>query len=199
MHSPTQPERASWYKDYWSHATHEPRNCFSRPRTIPTRCVVPRQNSIRAQDSESELESLLCSGSMNRAKSLDDQILPLVLSFAIQINISSPTRDHLSPKAAGNTRSYVYETPTAVLRQILLQHHDQCFRLLEGDAAGHQAGNSHPVAPAKLQIVLEMEEPIRSGQTEDPTGPNRPDQTDGKRESSLGRTPDSRRVAQARV
>jgi hypothetical protein len=80
------------------------------------------------------------------------------LSFAIQINISSPTRERVSPKAAGNTRSHVLETPTAVLRQILLQHHDLCSRLLEGDGAGHQAGNSHPVAPAKLEIVLEMED-----------------------------------------
>jgi putative transposase len=32
-----------------------------------------------------------------------------------------------------------------------------------------------------------MEKPIRSGQTEDPSGPNRSDQTDGKRKSSLGR------------
>jgi hypothetical protein len=88
------------------------------PKTIGnTRShVVPHQYSIREQDSESEVQSLLCSGSMTRTKSLDDQILPLVLSFAIQINISSPTREHLSSKAAGNTRAYVHETPTAVFR-----------------------------------------------------------------------------------
>ena len=132
-------------------------------------------------------------------RSPNAQFLPLILSPILQIKDSASAGDHLPPKTARNTRSHVHETPTAILRQILLQHHDQCFRLLEGDAAGHQAGNSHPVAPAKLQIVLEMEKPIRSGQTEDPSGPNRSDQTDGKRESSLGRPPDSRRVAQARV
>ena len=115
-------------------------------------------------------------------RSPDAQFLPLVLSPILQIMDSASAGDYLPPITARNTRSYVHETPTAVLRQILLQQHDQCFRHLEGDAAGHQAGNSHPVAPAKLQIVLEMEEPIRSGQTEDPTGPNRPDQIDGKRQ-----------------
>jgi hypothetical protein len=47
---------------------------------------------------------------MNRTKSRNDQLLPLVLSFAIQINISSPTQEHLSPKAAGNTRPDVAKT-----------------------------------------------------------------------------------------
>jgi len=129
----------------------------------------------------------------------DAQFLPLVLSPILQIKDSASAGDHLPPKAARNTRSYVRETPTAVLRQIFLQHHDQCFRLLEGDAAGHQAGNSHPVAPAKLQIVLEMDEPIRSGQTEDPTGANRPHRTDGKRQSALGSPPNPWRDAEARV
>jgi hypothetical protein len=66
---------------------------------------------------------------------------------------------------------------------------------LEGDAAGHQAGNSHLVAPTELQIVLEMEELIRNGQTEESTGSYRPDQTDGTRQPSLGRPENSRRDA----
>ena len=101
-------------------------------------------------------------------KSPDAQFLPLVLSPILQIKDSASAGDHLPPKTARNTRSHVLETPTAVLRQILLQHHGQCLRLLEGDAAGHQAGNSHPVAPAKLQIVLEMESRSEAGRPKIP-------------------------------
>jgi hypothetical protein len=110
--------------------------------------------------------------SIHRTESLDDRILPLVLTCAIQINISSPSREHLSPKAAGDTRSRYHETPAAVFRQVLLQHHDQCFRFLEGDAAGHQAGNRDPVAHRRLQVVLETEKQIGTWPAKDLTSSN---------------------------
>jgi|WetSurMetagenome_2_1015567.scaffolds.fasta_scaffold18334_2 hypothetical protein len=64
---------------------------------------------------------------MNKTKSLHDQILPLVLPFAIQINISSPTREHLSPKVDGSTRRPGQQT-TMVRRineSIYKQHTDR--------------------------------------------------------------------------
>ena len=49
-------------------------------------------------------------------RSLDDQIFPLFLSFAIQINISSPTREHLSEKADRNNHSHGHEKTIAAIR-----------------------------------------------------------------------------------
>ncbi len=44
-------------------------------------------------------------------RSPDAQLLPLVLSPILQIKESALAGDHLPPKTARNTRSYVHETP----------------------------------------------------------------------------------------
>ena len=88
-------------------------------------------------------------------------------------------RKHLEENVAA-LEAELSTTDIASLEEVMPPDIDQCFRLLEGDTPGFQSRDRHPPAPAELQIVLEMEKPIRSGQTEDSSSRNRSDQTDGK-------------------
>jgi hypothetical protein len=51
---------------------------------------------------------------------------------------------------------------------------------LEGDIAYCQAGNRHPMASTRLQIVLEVEKQANTWQASDPAGANQSHQTDGQ-------------------
>ena len=72
----------------------------------------------------------LCTNQPDRSP--DAQILPLVLSLTLQITDSAPARDHLSPKTAGNTRSYVPRPRLRPSDRFFFSILTDALRLLEG-------------------------------------------------------------------
>jgi hypothetical protein len=116
----------------------------------------------------------------HQGKGSNDQISLIVFSLSPQIKNPAPVKNSLSAEAAGNCCSHISQISLQILRQTILQPSDRYLQFLEGDIAYRQAGNRHPLAQRRLQVVLEMEKQINTWQASDPTGANQSDQADGK-------------------
>ena len=89
-------------------------------------------------------------------------MLRCYLSFCLSLFKSHTTspRGSVSEKATRDSHTHIPKTPTQDFRQILHGHSDRSFRLLERGIAHLQARDRHPLAPAELQSILEMEKQV---------------------------------------
>ena len=121
---------------------------------------MPLQYSVRCKIANPSYFRyfVLCTNQPDRSP--DAQILPLVLPLTLQITHTTSPRNPVSQKATRDSHTHIPKTPTQAFRQILHGHSDRSFRLLERGIAHLQARDRHPLAPAELQSILEMEKQV---------------------------------------
>jgi hypothetical protein len=115
---------------------------------IPSACKIASPNYFRY--------FVLCTNQPDRSP--DAQIFPLLLPLTLQITHATSPRNPVSQKTTRDSHTLIPQTSTKPFRQVPHEHSDGSFRLLEGCNLALEARDRHPVAPAKLQSILEMEE-----------------------------------------